>query len=65
MLDNAIAKQLLEIMTEYLVKRTGRLLFPHLARDQRRHLLFISFLVLMVSLSAAASLVMWMASYRH
>jgi hypothetical protein len=52
-------------MTEYFMKRTGKLLFPHLARDQRRHLLFITFLVLVASLSAAGSLVMWMTSYRH
>ncbi len=52
-------------MTEYLVRRTGKLLFPHLARDQRRHLMFITFLVLFASFSAAASLVMWMTSGRH
>ena len=52
-------------MSEYLVRRTGKLLFPHLARDQRRHLLFITFLVVVASFSAAGSLVMWMTSYRH
>jgi hypothetical protein len=52
-------------MTEFIVKHTGKLLFPHLARDQRRNLLFTILLVLAASASAAGSLVMWMASYRH
>ncbi len=52
-------------MTEYLLKRTGKLLFPHLARDQRKHQMSIILLVLVASLSAAGSLVVWMASYRH
>jgi hypothetical protein len=52
-------------MTEYLVKRTGKLLFPHLARDQRKHQLQIILLVFMASLCGAGSLVMWMMSGRH
>jgi hypothetical protein len=53
------------IMTEYLVKRTGKLLFPHLARDQRNQQLLIILLVLVSSLSAAGGLAMWMMSGRH
>ncbi|MGO8837080.1 MAG: hypothetical protein ACLQAH_01005 [Limisphaerales bacterium] len=52
-------------MTEYIVKRTGKLLFPHLPRDQRKHQMFIIMLVLMTSLFATGSLVMWMTSGRH
>ncbi|MGA2278954.1 MAG: hypothetical protein ABSG80_01475 [Verrucomicrobiota bacterium] len=52
-------------MTEYLVKRTGKLLFPHLARDQRNHQLQTILLVFMASLCGAGSLVMWMMSGRH
>ena len=52
-------------MTGYLVKRTGKLLFPHLARDQRNHQMQIILLILATSLSAAGSLVMWMMSGRH
>jgi len=52
-------------MTEYLVRRTGKLLFPHLARDQRNQRLSRILLVVITSLSAAGGLVMWMASYRH
>ena len=58
-------KQHLNIMTEYIVKRTGKLLFPRLARDQRKHMLMTVLLVLVASFSAAGSLVMWMTSYRH
>jgi hypothetical protein len=43
-------------MTEYLVKRTGKLLFPHLARDQRKHQLAIITLVLMFSLAVAGTI---------
>ena len=52
-------------MTKYLVNRTGKLLFPHLARDQRKHQMLIILLVLATSFSAACSLVMWMTSGRH
>ncbi len=55
----------IKTMTEFIVKRTGKLLFPHLARDQRKHQMFIVFLVLMTSLFATCSLVMWMTSGRH
>jgi hypothetical protein len=48
-----------------LKKRTGKLLFPHLARDQRKHQMLIIMLVLANGLSAAGSLVMWMTSGRH
>ena len=52
-------------MSEYLVRRVGKMLFPHLARDQRRHLLFIMFLVMMTSVSTCYLLVSWMMSGRH
>jgi hypothetical protein len=52
-------------MTGYLVKRTGKMLFPHLARDQRDHHLQIILLIFMTSLCGAGSLVMWMMSGRH
>lgn len=57
--------QHLKAMTEYIVKRTGKLLFPHLARDQRKHMMLTILLVLVASFSAAGSLVVWMTSYRH
>ena len=52
-------------MTEYIVRRTGKMLFPHLARDQRNRLLLVIFLVLTTSFVAASGLIMWMTSYRH
>ena len=52
-------------MTEYFSKRLGKLLFPHLARDQRKQQLQIILLVFMASLCGAGSLVMWMMSGRH
>ena len=52
-------------MTEYIVNRTGKLLFPHLARDQRKHKMFVILLVLGTSLSAAYLLVKWMKSGRY
>ena len=52
-------------MTSYIVRHTGKLLFPHLARDQRKHLMSTILLVLVTSFSAVASLVMWMTSGRH
>ncbi len=58
-------KQHLNVMTEYIVKRTGKLLFPHLARDQRKNLMLTIMLVLVASFSAAGSLIAWMTSYRH
>ena len=50
-------------MTAYLVKRTGKLLFPHLARDQRRNLMSNLILVLMFSLVVAGTLAMVMLRY--
>ena len=58
-------KQHLNVMTEYIVKRTGKLLFPHLARDQRKNLMLTIMLVLVARFSAAGSLIAWMTSYRH
>ena len=52
-------------MTEYLVRRTGKLLFPHLARDQRRRMLAITFLVMATSFVTLYLLVSWMISGRH
>lgn len=46
-------------MTEHLVKRTGKLLFPHLPRDQRKNQMS-TILVLMVSLIVAGTLAMVM-----
>ena len=40
-------------MTNTLYKRVGKLLFPHLPRDQRKHLLTTIILVLMFSLALA------------
>jgi len=42
-----------------------RLLFPRLARDQRKHLMLVITLVLMTSLFSTVSLIMWMTSGRH
>ena len=47
-------------MTEYLVRRTGKLLFPHLARDQRKNQMSTIVLVLMVSLVVAGTMTMVM-----
>ena len=52
-------------MTEYIVNRTGKLLFPHLARDQRKHKMQVILLVLGTSLSATYMLVKWMKSGRY
>jgi hypothetical protein len=48
-------------MTEYLVKHGSKLLFPHLARDQRKRRLSIILLVSMASLVSAGVLALWMA----
>jgi len=50
-------------MTEYLVRRTGKLLFPHLARDQRKNQMSTIVLVLMVSLVVAGTMAMVMLRY--
>jgi len=47
-------------MTEYFSKRLGKLLFPHLARDQRKNQMFTIVLVLMVSLVVAGAMAMVM-----
>jgi hypothetical protein len=52
-------------MTEYLVKRTGKLLFPHLARDQRKHRLSIIMLVLLTSVFGDGTLVICMMHGWH
>ena len=52
-------------MTNHINRRVGKLLFPHLARDQRNHQLSIILLVLAASLSAAIPLIMWMMAGRH
>lgn len=52
-------------MTDFIIKRTGKILFPHLPRDQRKHQMFIVMLVIMTSVFTASSLIMWMTSGRH
>jgi len=49
----------------YIMYRTGKLLFPHLARDQRKHRMSIIMLVLVTSLFTTYMLVSWMKSGRH
>jgi hypothetical protein len=51
-------------MTDYLVRRMGKLLFPHLARDQRKHKMSVILLVLGTSLCTAYVLAMLMKSNR-
>ena len=58
-------KENCEAMTEYIVRHTGKVLFPHLARDQRKRLMTVIVLVLATSFASAGGLVMWMTSYRH
>ena len=48
-------------MTEYFVKHTSKLFFPHLARDQRKRRLSIILLVSTASLFSAGVLALWMA----
>ena len=52
-------------MTNYLNRRVGKMLFPHLPRDQRKHQLLIILLVMAASFSASGSLIMWMTAGRH
>jgi hypothetical protein len=47
-------------MTEYSSKRLGKLLFPHLARDQRKNQMSTIVLVLMFSLVVAGTIAMVM-----
>jgi hypothetical protein len=52
-------------MTRYINRRVGKLLFPHLARDQRDHQMSVILLVLGTSLFIAGSIAMWMLSGRR
>ena len=47
-------------MTEFIVKRTGKLLFPHLPRDLRRHQLSKFMLILLTIVFGNATLVFCM-----
>lgn len=49
-------------MTEYFVKRTGKLLFPYLARDQRKRRMRIILLVFAAALFSAGGLSAWLVS---
>jgi hypothetical protein len=53
-----------DVMSDYLVRRMGKLLFPHLARDQRKNKMSVILLVLGTSLSVACILAMWMRGNR-
>jgi hypothetical protein len=46
-------------MTTYLSKNVGKMLFPHLSREQRKQMLSRIVFVLTASLFITASLVMW------
>ena len=56
-------------MTDYLVKHTSKRLFPSLARDERKRLMFNILLVVMTCLVSAGGLAVWMlwagASHAH
>jgi len=54
-------------MTHYLVRRMGKLLFPHLPRDQRKQKMSTILLVLGTSLFIACVMakLMWMKSGGH
>jgi hypothetical protein len=52
-------------MTEYILYRTGKLLFPHLARDQRKQKMQVILLVMGTSLTVTYILVKWMKSGGH
>ncbi len=47
-------------MTEFIVKRTGKLLFPHLPRELRRHHLSRLMLILMAIVFGIARLIVCM-----
>ncbi|HLX96188.1 MAG TPA: hypothetical protein VKU37_10640 [Verrucomicrobiae bacterium] len=49
-------------MTEYFVKRTSKLLFPSLARDERKRLMRNILLVVAACLVSAGGLSVWMLS---
>jgi len=52
-------------MTEFIVKRTGKLLFPNLPSDLRRHQLSKIMLIFWTIVVGNATLVLWMMSGRH
>ncbi|MGD0253261.1 MAG: hypothetical protein ABSC01_11255 [Verrucomicrobiota bacterium] len=47
-------------MTEFIVKRTGKLLYPHLPRQLRRHQLSRLMLIFLTIVFGDATLVLWM-----
>jgi hypothetical protein len=49
-------------MTEYFVKHTSKLLFPSLARDQRKRRMHIILMVVATCLFSAGGLSVWMMS---
>ncbi len=49
-------------MTDYLVRRTSKLLFPSLARDERKRLMRNILLVLVACVISAGTLSVWMLS---
>jgi hypothetical protein len=49
-------------MTEYFVRHTSKLLFPSLARDQRRRRMRIILLVVATCLFSAGGLSVWLMS---
>ncbi|MGB7768019.1 MAG: hypothetical protein WBN22_04095 [Verrucomicrobiia bacterium] len=49
-------------MTKYCLKRTGKLLFPHLARDQRKRQMRVILLVALTTLSSSGGMSAWMAA---
>ena len=51
-----------ETMTRTFVRHTGKLLFPNLARDQRKRLMHNILLVLTACLISAGGLSVWMMS---
>jgi len=52
-------------MTEFIVKRTGKLLFPHLPRDLRRHQFSRLMLIFWTIVFGNATLVLWMMHAWH
>jgi len=52
-------------MTDFIVKRASKLLFPHLARDQRKQLLLIIMLVAVTCLFTTALLLAGMLYARR
>jgi hypothetical protein len=47
-------------MTQHLSRRVGKLLFPHLARDQRKHQMNTLLVVLMVTFAVAGTIALVM-----